>query len=59
MDDGKGNLFDVMFVVGRYNKLSRNLCQTPWIIDGKRKMNNSVQEIIYDAISQFIQCESK
>lgn len=34
------------FLVGRYNKFSRTLSQTPWVIDGERRMDSSVQEII-------------
>ncbi|KFB45097.1 AGAP012003-PA-like protein [Anopheles sinensis] len=40
-----------LFVAGRYNKLSRKLSQTPWIIDGKRLMEESVQETIVAAIA--------
>ncbi|EAA00441.4 AGAP012003-PA [Anopheles gambiae str. PEST] len=35
-----------IFLAGRYNKFSRELSQTPWMIDGKRKMAGSVQETI-------------
>ncbi|XP_042295399.1 tRNA pseudouridine synthase Pus10 isoform X2 [Sceloporus undulatus] len=35
-----------IFVAGRYNKYSRTLPQTPWIIDGERKMESSVEELI-------------
>ncbi|KAM4772264.1 tRNA pseudouridine synthase Pus10 [Rhinophrynus dorsalis] len=35
-----------VFVAGRYNKYSRNLPQTPWVIDGERKMESSVEELI-------------
>ncbi|CAK8688845.1 unnamed protein product [Clavelina lepadiformis] len=35
-----------VYVGGRYNKYSRTLPQTPWIIDGKRKLENSVQEFL-------------
>ncbi|NP_001085415.1 tRNA pseudouridine synthase Pus10 [Xenopus laevis] len=37
-----------VFVAGRYNKYSRNLPQTPWIIDGERKIESSVEELITD-----------
>lgn len=52
-------LGDSLFIVGRYNKLSRNLCQTPWIVDGQRKMESSVQEIIFEEIAPYFECESK
>jgi hypothetical protein len=41
--------------VGRYNKFSRTLSQTPWVIDGERRINSSVQEII----SENLQAASK
>ncbi len=31
---------------GRYNKFSRELPQTPWVIDGERRMDGSVEELI-------------
>uniref|UniRef100_A0AAY4A9Y0 tRNA pseudouridine(55) synthase n=1 Tax=Denticeps clupeoides TaxID=299321 RepID=A0AAY4A9Y0_9TELE len=35
-----------VFVAGRYNKFSRSLPQTPWVIDGERRMESSVEELI-------------
>ena len=35
-----------VFVAGRYNKYSRKLPQTPWMVDGVRKVETSVQELI-------------
>jgi tRNA U54 and U55 pseudouridine synthase Pus10 len=43
------------FYVGRYNKFSRTLSQTPWVIDGERRIKSSVQEII----SENLQAVSK
>uniref|UniRef100_A0A182N9Q7 tRNA pseudouridine(55) synthase n=1 Tax=Anopheles dirus TaxID=7168 RepID=A0A182N9Q7_9DIPT len=40
-----------IFIAGRYNKFSRTLSQTPWMIDGKRMMEGSVQETIALAIA--------
>uniref|UniRef100_A0A182RMR3 tRNA pseudouridine(55) synthase n=1 Tax=Anopheles funestus TaxID=62324 RepID=A0A182RMR3_ANOFN len=40
-----------IFLAGRYNKFSRELSQTPWVIDGKRKMEGSVQETIATSIA--------
>ncbi|KAK9502353.1 hypothetical protein O3M35_011143 [Rhynocoris fuscipes] len=37
-------------IAGRYNKWSRELPQTPWIIEGKRRMESSVQEIITEPL---------
>ncbi|RWS28935.1 putative tRNA pseudouridine synthase Pus10-like protein [Leptotrombidium deliense] len=47
-------VFNSIFVVGRYNKYSRNLSQTPWIIDGEKKMETSVQDIVVDKMKLFI-----
>lgn len=35
-----------LFLAGRYNKYSRTLSQSPWIIDGVRKADTSVEEIM-------------
>ncbi|XP_062865428.1 putative tRNA pseudouridine synthase Pus10 [Trichomycterus rosablanca] len=35
-----------VFMAGRYNKFSRELPQTPWVIDGERRMEGSVEELI-------------
>lgn len=35
-----------LYLAGRYNKFSRNLSQSPWIIDGIKKAETSVQEIL-------------
>lgn len=47
-----------LFIGGRYNKLSRNLCQTPWFINGERKMETSVQEILCEPILKYVQADS-
>lgn len=39
--DCKDNAY--MVCLGRYNKLARGLAQTPWIIDGQRRGETSVQ----------------
>ncbi|CAH7003915.1 Pus10 [Phodopus roborovskii] len=46
-----------VFVAGRYNKYSRNLPQTPWIIDGERKMESSVEELISDHLLAAFKAE--
>ncbi|KAF6202819.1 hypothetical protein GE061_003224 [Apolygus lucorum] len=33
-------------VAGRYNKYCRDLPQTPWLLNGERKMESSVEELI-------------
>ncbi|KAM5249994.1 tRNA pseudouridine synthase Pus10 isoform 2-T5 [Hipposideros larvatus] len=47
-----------VFVAGRYNKYSRNLPQTPWIIDGERKLESSVEELISDRLLTVFKAES-
>lgn len=43
-----------IFVAGRYRKLSRNLPQTPWILNGRRMKEDSLQELIsYDICTYF------
>uniref|UniRef100_UPI0037E8E97D tRNA pseudouridine synthase Pus10 n=1 Tax=Semicossyphus pulcher TaxID=241346 RepID=UPI0037E8E97D len=39
-----------VFVAGRYNKFCRSLPQTPWLIDGERRMESSVEELIAASI---------
>ena len=35
-----------VYIGGRYNKYSRTLPQSPWVIDGVRKSESSIQEIL-------------
>lgn len=35
-----------IFVAGKYRKISRNLSQTPWILEGRRMKEDSLEEII-------------
>lgn len=44
-----------IFVAGRYRKLSRNLSQTPWIINDKERFMSSVQEEIISSFDKFIE----
>lgn len=39
------------FIAGRYQKLSRKLSHTPWILKGKRIMEESIEEIIIQSIA--------
>uniref|UniRef100_A0A8C0Z6D3 tRNA pseudouridine(55) synthase n=1 Tax=Canis lupus familiaris TaxID=9615 RepID=A0A8C0Z6D3_CANLF len=48
-----------VFVAGRYNKYSRNLPQTPWIIDGERKLESSVEELISDHLLAVFKAERR
>ena len=37
-----------------YNKYSRELSQTPWLIDGERKSESSVEEHICQPLNKFV-----
>lgn len=42
-----------IFLAGRYNKFSRTLSQTPWILNNGRKMESSVEEIISEKLKEL------
>jgi tRNA pseudouridine synthase 10 len=42
-----------VFVAGRYNKFSRALSQSPWILNGKQVGEGSVQEVIVSAVAPY------
>lgn len=46
-----------IFVAGRYRKLSRALSQTPWVLQGRRKMEDSIQEIIARNIAPYFEVD--
>ncbi|KAK7068269.1 putative tRNA pseudouridine synthase Pus10 [Halocaridina rubra] len=48
---------DALFMAGRYNKYSRELPQTPWIVEGERKMGSSVQELFCEILNKTIRAE--
>lgn len=41
-----------VFIAGRYNKWSRVLSQTPWIVDQERRLESSVEEIISEPLKR-------
>ena len=43
---------DSAYIAGRYNKYSRELPQTPWILDGKKIFENSVEEFITSKLKE-------
>ncbi|KAG8192038.1 hypothetical protein JTE90_025304 [Oedothorax gibbosus] len=43
-----------LYLGGRYNKYSRELSQTPWVVDGERRMESSVSELITDVVQKHI-----
>lgn len=42
-----------IFVAGRYRKMSRTLCQSPWVLQGKRIMEECVSELIVEQVAPF------
>lgn len=41
----------IVCVAGRYRKLSRELSHTPWVLQGKRIMEESIEEIIVQQVA--------
>uniref|UniRef100_A0A673K2F3 tRNA pseudouridine(55) synthase n=1 Tax=Sinocyclocheilus rhinocerous TaxID=307959 RepID=A0A673K2F3_9TELE len=48
-----------VFIAGRYNKFSRELPQTPWVIDGERRMDGSVEELIAAPLLSSFRADGK
>ncbi|XP_046847599.1 tRNA pseudouridine synthase Pus10-like [Xenia sp. Carnegie-2017] len=49
-----------VYLAGRYNKYSRFLSQSPWIVNGQRMTENSVEELIAAEIEKvFLSDDSK
>lgn len=46
-----------LFIGGRYNKYSRELSQSPWVIDGVKKTEYSVQELIVPVVQSKFTCK--
>uniref|UniRef100_T1PJI6 tRNA pseudouridine(55) synthase n=1 Tax=Musca domestica TaxID=7370 RepID=T1PJI6_MUSDO len=42
-----------VFVAGRYRKISRELSHTPWVLNGKRVMEDSIEEIIIRTVAPY------
>ena len=53
--------FDGFFPIflGRYNKYSRELPQTPWILDGKKVFETSVEELIASKLKDKLKIDGK
>ncbi|XP_012234833.1 tRNA pseudouridine synthase Pus10 isoform X2 [Linepithema humile] len=47
-----------IFIGGRYNKFSRELSQTPWFINGEKKVETSVQDLLCNSIAETVKAES-
>ncbi|OAD54820.1 Putative tRNA pseudouridine synthase Pus10 [Eufriesea mexicana] len=50
--------YSSIFIGGRYIKLSRELSQTPWFINGEKKMQTSVQDILCNPIVEVVKAQS-
>lgn len=46
------------FLAGRYKKFSRKLSQTPWVVNGVKLADESVEEIIVDAVLPHFKVDS-
>ncbi|KAK8747029.1 hypothetical protein OTU49_016951 [Cherax quadricarinatus] len=46
-----------IYMAGRYNKYSRDLPQTPWFVEGERKLESSVQELLCQPLNKAVCAE--
>ncbi|VVC99917.1 unnamed protein product [Leptidea sinapis] len=46
------------YLAGRYIKLSRNLPQSPWVLEGRRVLPTSVQEIMFEPLARLYHLSS-
>ena len=53
------NFLNVSNISGRYNKYSRELPQTPWILDGQRVMPTSVEELMLETMRKAFKFDGK
>ena len=51
-------LHDSIYVAGRYNKYSRQLSQTPWVVDGVKKAETSVQDLICNPLQSVLRYDT-
>ena len=49
----------VSCIAGRYMKYSRQLSQSPWVVDGHRKTESSVEELICEYTKAKLNAEGK
>ena len=49
---------DSIYIAGRYNKLTRNLPQTPWLVDGERKAESSVEEELVRPLNKLFKFDT-
>ena len=48
-----------VYVGGRYIKLSREISQSPWIINGEKLAKTSVSECIGEILREKFRCDGK
>ena len=53
------NNYIVFGIAGRYMKYSRQLSQSPWVVDGHRKTESSVEELICEYTKAKLNAEGK
>lgn len=46
-----------IYITGNYLKLARGLSQTPWIVDGERKTEGSVEEFILAGFKKVFEAQ--
>ena len=51
------NRSEPLLLAGRYNKFSRRLPQTPWLLDGERRLDSSVEELICEPLLDVVNAE--
>lgn len=49
----------LIVISGRYNKYSRELPQTPWILDGVKIMPTSVEELMLEHLNNAFKFDGK
>ncbi|RKP21728.1 hypothetical protein ROZALSC1DRAFT_26870 [Rozella allomycis CSF55] len=47
-----------LYIAGRYNKYSRDVCQSPWTIKGKEKGIDNVEDIIGRVCKKYTECSA-
>lgn len=51
------NFLHSFTISGCYNKFSRKLSQTPWFINGEKKVDTSVQDLLCNLIAETMKAE--
>ncbi|KAJ3225510.1 putative tRNA pseudouridine synthase Pus10 [Clydaea vesicula] len=46
-----------IYIAGRYNKLKRHISNSPWLINGKLKVPDSVESLMSSELQELFKCE--